>query len=121
MDITDTAAIQYLASRVDDIDNGDKSTGEMVDDDDDEDDSNDEDVDEDLHKMVTEIATKTENSGFHSDAEDNTRLEEVTGSSFIAFLKECTNRSGVGELMGGPGPASGLHHSIGTETTTRAG
>ena len=27
--------------------------------------------------------------------------EEVTRSSFDAFLKECANRSGVGELMGG--------------------
>ena len=137
LDIADMVAIQYLASRVDNIDDGNESTGEVMEDDGDEDDSNDEDVDEDLHKMVTEIATKMDNSSFRSDAEDNTQLEvilgpgtswmgkvpsyslkapavgsqssmhmvsrneEVTGSSFDAFLKEHANRSGVGELMGG--------------------
>ena len=130
------AAIWYPASRVDDVDDGDKSTGEVAEDDSDEDDSDD-DVDEDLHKTATETATKTDDSGFRSDAEDGTRLEvisgpgtswtgrvpsyslkvpavgsqssmhmasrseEVTGSSFNAFLKEHTDRSGVGELMGG--------------------
>ena len=94
-------------------------------------------MDEDLHKTATEIATKTDNSGFCSDAEDNTWLEvisgsgtswmgrvpsyslkapavgsqssmhmashseEVTGSSFNAFLKEHTDRFGIGKLMGG--------------------
>ena len=137
LDIAETAAIWYPALRVDDIDDGGKSTGEVAEDDDNEDDSDDEDVDEDLHKMVTEIATKTDDSGFRSDAEDNTRLEvisgpgtswmgrvpsyslkapavgsqssmhmascsdEVMGSSFDAFLKERTDRSGVGKLMGG--------------------
>ena len=73
LDITDKAAIQYPVSRVDDIDDGNKSTGEVAEDDDNEDDSDDEDVDEDLHKMATEIATtKTDDSGFRSDAEDNT-------------------------------------------------
>ena len=130
-------AIRYLASRVDNVDDGDESTGEVAEDDDDEDDSNDEDVDEDLHKTATEIATKMDNSGFRSDAEDGTWLEvisgprtswtgrvpsyslkvpavgaqsgmhiashsgDVTGSSFDAFLKERTNGSGVGKLMGG--------------------
>ena len=129
-------AIQYLVSRVDDVDDGDESTGEVAEDDDNEDDSGD-DVDEDLHKTVTEIATKMEDSGFHSDAEDGTQLEvisgpgtswtgrmplyslkvlvvgsqsgmhtashseEVTRSSFDAFLKEHADGSGVGELMGG--------------------
>ena len=136
LDIADTAAIWYPALRVDDINNG-KSTGEVAEDDDNEDDSDDEDVDEDLHKTATEIATKMDDSGFCSDAEDNTQLEvilgpgtswtgrvpsyslkalamgsqssthmascseEVAGSSFDAFLKECTHGSGVGELMGG--------------------
>ena len=72
MDITDKAAIRYPASRVDDIDDGDESTGDAAEDNDDEDDSNDDDVDEDLHRTVTEIATKTDDSGFCSDAEDNT-------------------------------------------------
>ena len=137
LDIADMVAIQYLASRVDDVDDGDKSTGEVAEDYSDEDDSNDEDVDEDLHKMATEIATKTDDSSFCSEAEDNTRLEvisgprtswtgkapsyslkapavcsqssmhmvshseEATGSSFDAFLREHTDGSGVGELMGG--------------------
>ena len=137
LDIADTVAIWYLVWRVDNIDNGNESTGEVAEDDDDEDDSDDEDVDEDLHKTVTEIATKTDDSGFHSDAEESTRLEvisgprtswmgrvplyslkvlaggsqsgmhmascseEVTGSSFDVFLKERTDGSGVGELMGG--------------------
>ena len=137
LDIADMVAIWYLVSRVDDVDDGDESTGEVVEDDHNEDDSNDEDVDEDLHKMATEIATKTDDSSFCSDAEDNTRLEvisgprtswtgrvpsyslkvlavgsqsgmhmeshseEVTGSSFDAFLKEHASGSGVGKLMGG--------------------
>ena len=79
LDIADTAAIRFPASRVDDIDNGDKSTGEVTEDDGDEDDSDDEDVDEDLHKTVTEIATKTDDSSFCSDAEDNTQLEVILG------------------------------------------
>ena len=79
LDIADMAAIQYPASRVDDIDDSDESTGEVAEDDDNEDDSNDEDVNEDLHKTATEIATKTDDSGFRSDAEDNTRLEVISG------------------------------------------
>ena len=137
LDIADTAAIQYPASRVDDIDDGDESTGEVAEDDGDEDDFNDKDVDEDLRKMVTEIASKIDDSGFRSEAEDNTWLEVISGprtswmgkaplyslgapavgsqsgmhmashskeatrSSFDAFLRECTDGSGVGELMGG--------------------
>ena len=80
LDIADTVAIWYLASRVDDIDDSDESTGEGVEDNDDEDDSDDEDVDEDLHKTAMEIATNTDNSGFNSDAEDNTQLEVISGT-----------------------------------------
>ena len=137
LDIADGAAIQYPASKVDNDDNGDESTGDALEDDDDEDDSDDDDLDGDLHKMVTEIANKTDDSSFHSGTEDNSRIEpissprtswmgevpsyslrvlavgsksgmhmascseEVTGSSFDAFLKECADRSGIGELMGG--------------------
>ena len=79
LDIADTAAIQYPASRVDDIDDGNESTGEVAENDGNEDDSNDEDVDEDLHKTATEIATKTDDSGFRSNAEDNTLLEVILG------------------------------------------
>ena len=78
-DITDAAAIRYLALRVDDVDDGNESAGEVAEDDGDEDDSNDEDVDEDLHKTVTEIATKTDDSGFRSDAEDNDQVEAILG------------------------------------------
>ena len=130
------AAIQYPASKVDDVDDGDDSTGDVVEDDNDEDDSDD-DLDEDLHKMVTEIATKMDDSSFRSEAEDKPKLEvisgpgtswmgkvpsyslkvvavgsqsgmhmashseEVTRSSFDAFLKEHADGSSVGELMGG--------------------
>ena len=79
LDIADTAAIWYPVSRVDDIDDGDESTGEVAEDDSNEDDSDDEDVDADLHKMVTEIDTKTNDSSFHSEAEDYTQLEVISG------------------------------------------
>ena len=79
LDIADTVAIWYPVSRVDDIDDSNKSTGEVAEDEGDEDDSDDEDVDEDLHKTVTEIATKMDDSGFHSNAEDNTQLEVILG------------------------------------------
>ena len=77
--ITDAAAIWYPVSQVDDIDNGEESTGEVAEDDSDEDDSDDEDVDEDLHKMATKIATKMDDSSFRSDAEDNDQLEVILG------------------------------------------
>ena len=75
LDVTDKAAIRYLVSRVDDVDDGNESTGDALEDDNDEDDSDDDDVDEELHKMATEIATKTDDSSFHSDTEDNPWLE----------------------------------------------
>ena len=137
LDIANRAAIRYPVSKVDDDDDSDESTGDAVEDDDNEDDSDDDGLDEDLHKTATEIATKTDDSGFCSDTEDNSRIEpisgprtswmgkvpsyllkvpavgsqsdmhmashseEVTGSSFDAFLKECTDGSGISELMGG--------------------
>ena len=79
LDIADTVAIRYPVSRVDDVDDGDESTGEVAEDDSNEDDSDDEDVDEDLHKTATEIATKMDDSGFCSEAEDNTQLEVISG------------------------------------------
>ena len=129
-------AIWYPASKVDDIDDGNESIGDAAEDNNDEDDSDD-DLDEDLHKTVTEIATKMDDSSFHSEAEDNPKLEvisspgtswtgkvpsyslkvlavgsqssmytascseEVTRSSFDAFLKERADGSGIGKLMGG--------------------
>ena len=127
LDIADRLAIWYQVSKVDNNDDGDKSTGDVAEDDDDENDSDDDGLDEDLHKTATEIATKTDDSSFHSDTEDNSRIEpisspgtswtgkvpsyslkalavgsqsgmhmvlhseEVTGSSFDAFLKECAD------------------------------
>ena len=79
LDIADGVAIQYLASKVDDNDDGNESTGDAVEDDDDEDDSDDEDLDGDLHKMVTEIANKMDDSGFHSGTEDNFRIKPIPG------------------------------------------
>ena len=79
LDIADTVATWYLVSRVDDIDDCDESAAEVAEDDDNEDDSDDEDVDKDLHKTVTEIATKTDDSGFCSDAEESTRLKVISG------------------------------------------
>ena len=78
-DIADVVAIRYPALWIDDVDDGDESTGEVAEDDSDEDDSNDEDVDEDLHKTVTKVATKMDDSGFCSDAEDNDQLEVILG------------------------------------------
>ena len=82
-DFADAAAIRYPASRVDDVDNSNKSAGEAAEDDGNEDDSDDEDVDEDLHKTVTEIATKTDDCGFHSDAEDNDQVEAILGPGAV--------------------------------------
>ena len=123
--------------KLDNVDDGDESTGDLVEDDGYEDDSDVYDVDDDLHKMATEIATKIDDSGFCSDTEDTHKLEvisspgttwmgkvpsyalralavssqigmhmashsqEMTRSSFDAFLKERTYGSGLGELMGG--------------------
>ena len=72
-------AIQYPVLKVDDIDDGNESTGDEMEDNNDEDDSDDDNLDEDLHKTVTEIATKMDDSGFCSDAEENPRLELISG------------------------------------------
>ena len=79
LDISDGAAIWYPASKVDNEDNNrDESTGDVAEDDDDEDDSDDDDLDGDLHKMVTEIANKTDDSGFCSGAEDNSKIKPLS-------------------------------------------
>ena len=79
LDISDGAAIWYLALKVDDKGNdGNESTGDVAEDDNDEDDSDDDDLDGDLHKMVTEIANKTDDSGFCSGAEDNSKVEPLS-------------------------------------------
>ena len=79
LDIADRAAIRYRVSKVDNVEDSDESTGNVAEDDDNEDDSDDDSLDEDLHKMATEIATKTDDSSFCSDAEDNPRLEVISG------------------------------------------
>ena len=82
IDITDGTAIWYPVLKVDDKNgDGDESTGNAVEDDNDDDDTKDEDdLDEDLHKMAMDIANKTDDSGFHSSAEDNPKIEVLTGS-----------------------------------------
>ena len=115
-DIADVAAIQYLVSRVDNVDDGNESTGEVAEDDGDEDDSDDEDVDEDLHKTVTEIATKMDDSGFHSDAEDNDRVEVIPGPG--------TSWTGKAPLYSLKAPAVGsqssMHMASRSEEATRS-
>ena len=78
LDISNGAAIRYPASKVDDDDDGNESTGDAVEDDDDEDDSDDDDLDGDLHKTVTEIANKTDDSDFHSSAEENSKIRPLS-------------------------------------------
>ena len=78
LDISDGVAIWYPASKMDDDDDGEESTGDVVEDDNDEDDSNDDDLDGDLHKMATEIANKTDDSGFCSSAEDNSMIRPLS-------------------------------------------
>ena len=70
------------ASKVDDGEGeGDESTGETVEDNDDDDDTEDEDdLDEDLQRTAMDIANKTDDSGFRSRAEDNPKIEALTGS-----------------------------------------
>ena len=82
IDIADGTAIWYLVLKVDDKDgDGDESTGDVVKDNNDDDDTEEEDdLNEDLHKMVMDIANKTDDSGFHSGAEDNPKIEVLTGS-----------------------------------------
>ena len=79
LDISDGVAIRYPALKVDNEDNGNESTSDAVEDDDDEDDSDDDDLDRDLHKTVKEIANKTDDSGFHSGAEDNSKIKPLSG------------------------------------------
>ena len=82
LDISDGTAIWYPASKVDDEDSkGDESMGDVAENNDDDDDTEDEDdLDEDLHKTVTDIANKTDDSSFHSSAEDNPKMEPLSGS-----------------------------------------
>ena len=73
LDISDVAIIRYPAAQVDEEDAGD-STGEIPDDDDDDD-----DVDEDIQQMVTEIGTKSDDSGFHGSGVGSIRIDALVG------------------------------------------
>ena len=114
LDIIDRAAIWYLVSKVDDDDDGDESTGDAAEDDDNEDDSDDDDLDEDLHKTVTEIATKTDDSGFRSDAEDNPRLKVISSprTSWMGKVPSYSLRVPV------VGSQSGMHMASHSEEVT---
>ena len=79
LDISDETAIWHPSSKVDDKDGeGDKSTGDAAEDNDDEDDSDEDDLDGDLHKTATEIAKKTDDSGFCSGTEDNSKIKPLS-------------------------------------------
>ena len=114
LDIIDRAAIWYLVSKVDDDDDGNESTSDVGEDDDNEDDSDDDDLDEDLHKTVTEIATKTDDSGFRSDAEDNPRLKVISspGTSWTGKVPLYSLRVPV------VGSQSGMHMASRSEEVT---
>ena len=79
LDVSDSAAIRYPASKVDDDDDTNNSTGDAVEDDDEEDDSDDDDLDEDLQKTVTEVANKTDDSGFWRGCEDTPKIKTLCG------------------------------------------
>ena len=115
-DIAGAAAIRYPVSRVDDIDDGDESTGEVAEDDGNEEDSDDEDVDEDLQKTATEIAAKTDNSGFGSDAEDNDQVEIILdpGTSWMSKAPSYSLKALA------VGPQSGMHTASRSEEATES-
>ena len=115
-DIADAATIWYPVSRVDDVDDGDESTGEVAEDDSDEDDSDDEDVDEDLHKTATEIATKMDDSGFHSDAEDNDWVEAILGPR-TSWMGKAPSYSLKALTVGSQG---GMHTVSSSEEATKS-
>ena len=79
LDVSDSTAIWYLASKVDDHDDTDEYTGGAVEDDDEEDDLDDDDLDEDLQKTVTEVANKTDDSGFRNGPEDTPKIKPLCG------------------------------------------
>ena len=74
LDISDVMIIHYPAAQVDEEDVG-NFTGEIPDDDNDDD---DDDVDEDIQQTVTEIGTKSEDSGFHGSGARSTRIDALT-------------------------------------------
>ena len=79
LDTSDDTAIWYPVSKVDDDKDGNRSTGDVVEDDDDEEYSDEDKIDEDLHKMVKDIANKTDDSGFWSGTEDNPKIKPLSG------------------------------------------
>ena len=77
LDISDVMIIHYPAAQVDEED-VDDSTGEIPDDDDDDDEEYD-DVDKDIQQTVTEIYTKSDDSGFLGSGVRSTRIEALMG------------------------------------------
>ena len=83
-------------------------------DDSDEDDSNDDDLDGDLHKTATEIVNKTDDSSFHSGAEDNSRIEPISspGMSWMGKVPSYSLR------VPAVGSQSGMHMASHSEEAT---
>ena len=79
LDIADVRAIWYPVSKVDDNKDGNRSTGDAVEDDDDKDYYDEDELDEDLLKMAKDIANKTDDSGFQSGAEENPTIKPLLG------------------------------------------
>ena len=79
-----------------------------------EDDSDEDHVDDGLHKTVAEIATKTDDSGFHSDKEDSHKVEVISGPG--------TTWTGKVPLYALKGPAvsfqNGMHTAFHSEGLT---
>ena len=73
LDISDVTIICYPVAQVDEEDAGD-STREIPDDDDD-----DIDVDEDIQQTVTEIGTRSDDSGFHGSGVRSVRIDALVG------------------------------------------
>ena len=116
LDIAVSMAIRYLVSKVDNNDDGDESTGDVAEDNDDEDDSDNDGLDEDLHKKATEIAVKMDDSGFHSDTEDNFRLKVISGpgTSWMGKVPSYSLRALA------VGSQSGMHMASHSEEATRS-
>ena len=75
-------AIWYPVSEVDDEEGeGDESLDDAVEDNNNDDDSEDEyNLDDDLQRAAMEVANKTDDSSFHSSAEDNPKIEVLMDS-----------------------------------------
>ena len=83
LDILDATAIWYLVSNIDE-ESGSNGTAEGDKDEGDEDDSDSEEgLDKELQKTAREVANKTDDSGFWSGVEDNSKIEVLAGPGII--------------------------------------